>query len=87
MAETASDKVLATEKAVEVAAGAAKDAAIADADGKLANKVDNTITVNGKALSANVTIAAADIEDVYSKTEVEGLISGATLVWQDEVEA
>lgn len=87
LAETTSDKVLATEKAVEAAATAAKDAAIGDADSKLANKVDNTITVNGKALSANVTIAAADIEDVYSKTEVENLISGATLVWQDEVEA
>lgn len=32
-----------------------------ETDGLLAGKVDNTITVNGKALSANVTLTGADI--------------------------
>lgn len=41
-------------------------------------------TVNGKKISENPVIAAADIEDVYSKTEVEGLISDATLVWVED---
>ena len=33
--------------------------------------------VNGKALSADITIAAADISDVYSKTEVDNKVSSA----------
>lgn len=39
--------------------------------------VPTTRKVNGKALSADITIAAADISDVDSKTEVDNKVSGA----------
>lgn len=37
----------------------------------LSNYVPITRTVNGKALTANITLAAADISDVYSKTYID----------------
>ena len=37
----------------------------------LSNYVPITRTVNGKALTANITLVAADISDVYSKTYVD----------------
>lgn len=47
---------------------------IGNTDIDLSNYVLKTTTVNGHALSSNVTIVAADIADVYSKTEVDGLL-------------
>lgn len=37
----------------------------------LSNYVPITRTVNGKALTANITLVAADISDVYSKTHID----------------
>lgn len=38
---------------------------------ELSNYVPITRTVNGKALTANITLVAADISDVYSKTYID----------------
>ncbi|EMO9575600.1 hypothetical protein RJO62_000107 [Enterobacter hormaechei] len=40
----------------------------------LSNYVPITRTVNGKALTANITLVAADISDVYSKTYIDSNI-------------
>lgn len=48
---------------------------IGNTDVDLSGYVQKTTTVNGHALSSNVTIVAADISDVYSKTEVNGLLN------------
>lgn len=64
-------------------------------DEELAKKVDldtyngkiediEAYTVNGKAINTNPVLVAADIEDVYSKTEVDNAISAAALVWVEE---
>lgn len=39
--------------------------------------VPTTRTVNGKALSGNITLSASDISDVYSTSETDNKISGA----------
>ena len=41
----------------------------------LSNYVPITRTVNGKALTANITLVAADISDVYSRIESNGLFA------------
>ena len=41
-------------------------------------------TVNGKKISENPVLVASDIEDVYSKTEVDNAISNAALVWIED---
>ncbi|HIE9883268.1 TPA: hypothetical protein ACXRY8_001218 [Klebsiella variicola subsp. variicola] len=55
---TSADKPMLT----ELGAAAATD---------LSNYVPITRTVNGKALTANITLVAADISDVYSKTYID----------------
>lgn len=53
---------------------------VADAISGAVSEAKGTIdayTVNGKAISTSPVLAAADIEDVYSKTEVDGAIESA----------
>ena len=49
---------------------------IGNTDIDLSGYVPTSRTVNGKALSSNITIVASDISDVYSKTEVDSIASG-----------
>lgn len=49
---------------------------IGNTDIDLSGYVPTSRTVNGKALSSNITIVASDISDVYSKTEVDNIASG-----------
>ena len=49
---------------------------IGNTDIDLSGYVPTSRTVNGKALSSNITIVASDISDVYSKTEVDSVASG-----------
>ena len=49
---------------------------IGNTDIDLSGYVPTSRTVNGKALTANITIVASDISDVYSKTEVDNIASG-----------
>lgn len=42
----------------------------------LSGYVPTSRTVNGHALTANITLVAADISDVYSKTETNNLLNG-----------
>lgn len=44
---------------------------------KLGTKVDKTITVNGHALDANVTLTATDL-NLYTKDEIDGMIPSYT---------
>lgn len=44
-------------------------------------KVPTSRTVNGKALSGNITLSASDVS-AYTKTEVDSLVSGAKVTWQ-----
>lgn len=43
--------------------------------------------VNGKALSGDITLVAADIEDVYSKTEVDSAIDADVKAAKDAIDA
>ena len=47
---------------------------IGSTDIDLSGYVQTTRKVNGKALSSDITLVAADISDVYSKTEVDTLL-------------
>ena len=49
---------------------------IGNTDIDLSGYVPTSRTVNGKALSSNITIVASDISDVYSKTEVDSIANG-----------
>ena len=49
---------------------------IGNTDIDLSGYVPTSRTVNGKALSSNITIVASDISDVYSKTEVDSISGG-----------
>ena len=49
---------------------------IGNTDIDLSGYVPTSRTVNGKALSSNITIVASDISDVYSKTEADNIASG-----------
>ena len=57
-------------------ASASKFEKIGNTDIDLSGYVQKTQTVNGKALSGNITLYASDISDVYSKTEVDNIASG-----------
>lgn len=47
---------------------------IGDTNPNLSGYVPTSRTVNGHALTSNITITATDISDVYSKTEVNSLL-------------
>lgn len=49
---------------------------IGNTDIDLSGYVPTSRTVNGKALTANITLVASDISDVYSKTEVDTALGG-----------
>ena len=49
---------------------------IGNTDIDLSGYVPTSRTVNGKALSSNITIVASDISDVYSKIEVDSISGG-----------
>ena len=49
---------------------------IGNTDIDLSGYVLTSRTVNGKALTANITLVASDISDVYSKTEVDTALGG-----------
>ena len=47
---------------------------IGNTDIDLSGYVQTSRTINGKALTSDITIVASDISDVYSKTEVDNLL-------------
>lgn len=62
------------------------DGVTSNIQSQLDGKVPTSRTVNGKALSANITLSASDV-GTYTKTEVENLIAQKTQVqiitWED----
>ena len=84
-AATVAAKLGALQDAIDEITGTGEDGDPTSIAG-LAVEISNikNYTVNGKKISENPVLAAADIADVYSKTEVEQLMDDAVLVWEDE---
>lgn len=49
---------------------------IGDTNPSLGEYVLKTTTINGKALSSNITLVASDFSDIYSKTQVDTALNG-----------